>query len=93
MKADKLEKIETFAQNNPAVAQPPLEFFRALKAQNQSQDWSYVQELRHLRSLKTLENEGVPAYYSLNQRLNEAQPDLVKEPSFDREFSSYEFKR
>jgi len=90
-----LQKIETFAQTTPvSQSKPPLEFFRALKAQNESPSWSYVQELRHARAnsaLGTIQEE--PLLYTKIEDQRNNRDDSAETPDFELEYSSYEFKR
>ncbi|MDA0346618.1 MAG: hypothetical protein O3C43_04620 [Verrucomicrobia bacterium] len=90
-----LQKIETFAEATvPNQSEPPLEFFRALKAQNESPSWSYVQELRHARSnsgLRTITE--APSFYTKNEDQPNHREGIGEIPDFELEYSSYEFKR
>ncbi|MCZ6673088.1 MAG: hypothetical protein O7C75_09120 [Verrucomicrobia bacterium] len=92
-KQDTLQKIETFAQSSPEARQPPLEFFRALKAQNESQEWAYVQELRHIRAVSDAESNESPLFFSWSDNQPGKELDFETTQGFELEYSSYEFKR
>jgi hypothetical protein len=94
-KASKLQKIETFAEaTTPAkTSEPPLEFFRALKTQqDQAHEWAYVQELRHARAAE-FQNRSQPSLYTWNAT-TVVEPEVAEDDSgYDLEYSSYEFRR
>ena len=92
-KRNNLQKIETFAQTTMVPAQPPLEFFRALKAQNENQEWAYIQELRHARATSGFQSTQQPSLFTWNQVTPDAFLEAKDESGFDMELSSYEFKR
>lgn len=90
----KLQKIDTFVQAPLERSEPPLEFFRALRAQNEVRDWSYVQELRHARANSGLPaSQAIPSYYSWTDAESKSPSDKNDSQNFELEYSSYEFKR
>jgi hypothetical protein len=94
-KEPNLEKIETFSQTTTIPqAEAPLEFFRALKAQNESPSWSYAQELRHARANSgSRSDHETPSFYT---KVESQQNDKISSEDiqgFELEYSSYEFKR
>ena len=88
-----LEKIETFSQAEPTVESLPLEFFRAIKAQNENQNWSYVQELRHARNNSSARRVQEPSAFTWSEQQRTQQEGLVAGDDFEFNYSSYEFKR
>lgn len=90
-----LEPIENFAQVTPVRSSPPpLEFFRALKAQNQNADWAYITELRHSRATQEFNSNQDPAVYAwLNEELKDRENQESNDSGFDFEYSSYEFRK
>lgn len=93
-KGNNLQKIETFAQTTGAqVEEPPLEFFRALKAQNQVEAWAYIQELRHARATSNFQSIQQPSLYTWTDVLPEDNLETENDYGFNAEYSSYEFKR
>jgi hypothetical protein len=92
-KPSNLQKIETFVQATTAEpSEPPLEFFRDLKAKNQ--EWAYIQELRHARAASEFPlSQQQPSLYSWAAIQSEDGQIADNASAFDLEYSSYEFKR
>lgn len=88
-----LEKIETFTQTELTNEPLPLEFFRAMKAQNENQNWSYVQELRHARNNYPIRRAQEPSAFTWAEQQRTQQEGLVAGEDFEFNYSSYEFKR
>lgn len=88
-----LEKIETFTQTDTTNGPLPLEFFRAMKAQNEYQNWSYVQELRHAQNNSSARRGQEASVFTWSEHQNAQQGVLVAGEDFDFNYSSYEFKR
>lgn len=89
----RLEPIVTFATAEPVDSLAPLEFFRALKAREQNQNSSFVQELRHARATLGVKASEDPSFSTWKEI--DSGPPLKSEsdPGFDLEYSNYEFKR
>jgi hypothetical protein len=92
-KRNNLQKIDTFAQTTTESAQQPLEYFRALKAQNENQEWAYIQELRHARVASGFQSSQQPSLFTWNEVTQEEFLKTEDESGFDLQLSSYEFKR
>ena len=88
-----LVPIKTFAQSTPESSEPHLEFFRTLKAENESQNWAYVQELRHTRLQEGVPSSRPPSFYTWSETQPSNPLETQENPGFDLEYSSYEFKR
>ena len=90
-----LQKIETFAQATvPIQSEQPLEFFRALKAQNENPSWSFAQEIRHARTNSEFRTiSEAPSIYSRNEDQPNLRENIGETPEFELGYSSYEFKR
>ena len=88
-----LEKIETFVEAESVRGAQPLEFFRAMKAENGAQNWSYVQELRHARHSTSPRDQNPPSMYTWADQSRAQNESLVIGEDFELEYSSYEFKR
>jgi hypothetical protein len=88
-----LQPIETFAQAEPSITQPTLEFFR-VNAQNSQQEWAYLQELRHARATPEFQSSQEPALYTwVDGEIREKKKTVSPGPTFGFEYSNYEFRR
>ncbi len=90
-----LQPIETFTQKAQLPAtEPTLEFFRELKARDSAQEWAYLQELRHARATPDFQASREPRLYTwMDGEIREQKKMEESEPTFDYEYSSYEFRR
>lgn len=89
-----LQPIERFAQPaEPFITQPTLEFFRA-NNQSSAQEWAYLQELRHVRATPEFQSSQEPALYTwVDGEIREKKKTVDPGPTFEFEYSNYEFRR
>jgi len=89
-----LEPIKKFSTAKSAdLTSPPLEFFRVLKPQELTQNWSFTQELKHTKATLGVVVPKQHAFFTWRDIDSSSPVERESNSAFDIEYSSYEFKR